>query len=88
MSCFIGEIHLAGHTSVTRGGVEILIDDHASIVCDDVWRLYETALTRFGLVPSLVEWDKQLPAFETILGEARKAECIATARANGHARAA
>lgn len=86
--CSIGEIHLAGHSPVTRGGAAILIDDHASIVCEQVWRLYEEALTRFGLVPSLVEWDKQLPMFETLLGEARKAECIATARTNGHARAA
>jgi hypothetical protein len=85
---FIGEIHLAGHSRVTRGEAEILIDDHASIVCGEVWRLYETALDRFGLLPSLVEWDKQLPVFETILGEARKAERIATARTNGHARAA
>jgi uncharacterized protein (UPF0276 family) len=85
---FIGEIHLAGHSRVTRGNAEILIDDHASIVCEEVWRLYETALGRFGLVPSLVEWDKQLPAFEMILGEARKAERIATARTNTHARAA
>ncbi len=85
---FIGEIHLAGHSRVTRAGEELLIDDHASMVCEDVWRLYETALDRFGHVPSLVEWDKQLPAFETILDESRKAERIATARTNGHARAA
>jgi hypothetical protein len=85
---FIGEIHVAGHSRVTRGGVELLIDDHASIACEEVWRLYETALDRFGLLPSLVEWDKQLPGFETILGEARKAERIATLRTNSHARAA
>jgi uncharacterized protein (UPF0276 family) len=84
----IGEIHLAGHSRVRRGGAEILIDDHASIVCEEVWRLYEEALTRFSLVPSLVEWDKHLPGFETILGEARKAERVATTRTNGHARAA
>jgi len=84
----IGEIHLAGHSCVKRGGATILIDDHASIVCESVWRLYEEALTRFSLVPSLVEWDKQLPTFETLLDEARKAERIATARTNGHARVA
>jgi hypothetical protein len=85
---FVSEIHLAGHSRLTRANAEILVDDHASIVCEEVWRLYETALDRFGLIPSLVEWDKQLPAFETILDEARKAERIATARTNGHARAA
>jgi hypothetical protein len=36
---FIGEIHLAGHSRVLRGGSEILIDDHASAVSEPVWRL-------------------------------------------------
>ena len=77
---FIGEIHLAGHSRVVRGGTEILIDDHASIVSEPVWQLYEKALNRFGLVPSLVEWDKDLPPFETLVGEARTAERIARTR--------
>ncbi len=86
--CFIGEIHLAGHSRVSRGTAEILIDDHASIVSGPVWRLYEMALDRFGLVPSLVEWDKDLPPFETLLGEARTAERIARTRMGKHACAA
>jgi uncharacterized protein len=72
----IGEIHLAGHSRVQRGEHTILIDDHASTVSEAVWRLYENALERFGVVPSLIEWDKDLPPFETLLGEAQAAECI------------
>jgi uncharacterized protein (UPF0276 family) len=83
----IGEIHLAGHSRVSRGGAEILIDDHASVVSKPVWRLYEMALKRFGLVPSLVEWDKDLPDFDTLIGEAHTAEHIARAWIE-HARAA
>ena len=86
--CAIGEIHLAGHSRVTRGGAELLIDDHASIVSDAVWRLYERAISQFGLVPSLVEWDKDLPDFGTLIGQARKAGRIAEEKFAGHARAA
>lgn len=86
--CEIGEIHLAGHSRVARCGIELLIDDHASIVPDPVWRLYERAIDQFGLVPSLIEWDKDLPGFNTLIGEARKAERIAQTRFDGHARAA
>jgi uncharacterized protein len=84
----VREIHLAGHSRVTRGGLSILIDDHASIVSPRVWRLYEHALARFGAVPSLVEWDKNLPPFETLVDEARKAESIAQTMADADARAA
>ena len=73
---------------MTRGGAQILIDDHASVVCEPVWQLYARALERFGLVPSLVEWDKDLPPFETLLGEARTAERVAQSWIAGHARAA
>ena len=84
----IGEIHLAGHSRVSRAGSEILIDDHASIVSEPVWRLYENALKRFGLVPSLIEWDKDLPPFETLISEARSAERIARTWIIEHACAA
>ncbi len=84
----IGEIHLAGHSRVMRGGSSILIDDHASIVCEAVWRLYARALDGFGLVPSLIEWDKDLPPFTTLLGQAREAERITSSWSDKHARAA
>jgi uncharacterized protein (UPF0276 family) len=77
---FVGEIHLAGHSRVMRGGAAILIDDHASTVSEPVWRLYEQALARFGLVPSLIEWDKDLPPFDVLLTEARMAELVARSR--------
>jgi uncharacterized protein (UPF0276 family) len=84
----IGEIHLAGHSRVERGRTTILIDDHASIVSGPVWELYAGALERFGLVPSLIEWDKDLPPFETLVGEASAAVRIAQAWGSKNARAA
>jgi hypothetical protein len=74
----IGEIHLAGHH--TAEDVDILIDDHGSRVAEPVWELYAAALRRFGPVPTLIEWDANLPALEVLLDEAHHAEELADAR--------
>jgi uncharacterized protein (UPF0276 family) len=84
----VGEIHLAGHSIVPRGGTTLLIDDHAAAVASEVWQLYRRALARFGLVPSLVEWDKALPALPVLLEEAEVAARIAHAAVDGDASAA
>ncbi len=84
----VGEIHLAGHARVTRGGQPLLIDDHGSAVSPPVWDLYRTAIGRFGLVPSLVEWDRGLPVLSRLLDEARAAERIASAAVGADAHAA
>lgn len=73
----VAEIHLAGHCRTRRGGALLLIDDHGGPVVPAVWDLYHRALARFGLVPSLVEWDKQLPELGTVIDEARRAEHLA-----------
>lgn len=69
----IGEIHLAGHTANAADGRTVLIDDHGSPVVGPVWHLYARALERFGQVPTLIEWDTNLPALAVLLGEAAKA---------------
>ena len=68
----VGEIHLAGFEDAG----DVLIDTHGAAVCDDVWRLYEYALARFGSVPTLIEWDTDIPALGVLLGEADKANRI------------
>ena len=70
----VGEIHLAGHTVNRHEDVDILIDDHGSAVINPVWALYAQALDAFGAVPSLIEWDSNIPALEILLGEARTAQ--------------
>jgi uncharacterized protein len=64
------EIHLAGHA---RNG-EVLIDDHGSRVCAEVWELYSAALARFGAVPTLIEWDTNIPPLATLVDEAQRAD--------------
>jgi uncharacterized protein (UPF0276 family) len=69
----VEEIHLAGHARTLRGDHRVLIDDHGSPVVEEVWALYRQAVSRFGAVASLVEWDKNLPPLEILLGEADRA---------------
>ncbi|KQW88534.1 hypothetical protein ASC94_24285 [Massilia sp. Root418] len=68
----VGEIHLAGHL-VTPDAV---IDHHGAVVAEPVWKLYEAALRRFGPVPTLIEWDTDIPGLDVLLGEAAKARAI------------
>lgn len=77
----VREIHLAGHA---RNGA-ILIDDHGSRVCEEVWNLYRSALARFGALPTLIEWDTDIPPLATLVDEAQRADRI---RAEVHGLAA
>jgi uncharacterized protein len=67
----VGEIHLAGHSvrSLPDGGT-LRIDDHGSRVIGEVWALYREALARFGPIPTLIEWDTDVPPLDVLLGEA------------------
>jgi len=70
----IEEIHLAGHTRQAFEDGEILIDTHSAPVADAVWSLYARALDRFGPVPTLIEWDADLPPLAGLVAEAHKAD--------------
>ena len=70
----VGEIHLAGFSPVAAN--EIAIDDHSQPVSELTWRCYEHALHRFGHVPTLIEWDTQLPDWTGLLEQAAKARSI------------
>ena len=72
----VQEIHLAGHRRNRAGTRDLLIDDHGSAVCAEVWSLYEQAIRRLGPVPTLIEWDTDVPALEVLVAEARKAEHV------------
>lgn len=73
----VGEIHLAGHAVKSLEGKEFRIDDHGSEVCEDVWGLYELAVSLFGHRPTLIEWDTNIPALSTLLDQARIARRVA-----------
>jgi hypothetical protein len=77
----VEEIHLAGHLVTAH----CLVDHHGDRVADEVWRLYEAALERFGPAPTLIEWDTDIPELDVLLAESAKARIRMEAR---HARAA
>jgi uncharacterized protein (UPF0276 family) len=72
----VREFHLAGHSRTVLEGRELLIDTHAAPVCDAVWEIYGAALRRFGNLPALIEWDTDVPGFDVLQAEARKADAL------------
>ncbi|MES2347788.1 MAG: DUF692 family multinuclear iron-containing protein [Pseudomonadota bacterium] len=76
----VGEMHLAGHLVTPQA----VIDHHGDTVAEPVWRLYEAALQRFGAVPTLIEWDTDIPALEVLLGEAEEARVLHRRHAAGN----
>jgi len=72
----VREIHLAGHRRNRVGDRELLVDDHGSAVCAEVWALYERAIARLGPVPTLVEWDTDVPPLEVLVAEAATADAV------------
>jgi uncharacterized protein len=69
----VQEIHLAGHTRRQVGERTLLLDDHGSRVPEAVWQLYEHAIRRCGPVPTLIEWDTNLPELSVLVDEADRA---------------
>ncbi len=59
------QVHMAGH----RDEGTVLVDDHGSAIPADVLALYEWLVSRIGPVPTLVEWDFNLPDLGTLLAE-------------------
>ena len=70
----VGEIHLAGFTRKKNLPVELLIDSHSRPVADEVWNLYREALAHTGPLPTLIEWDQDIPELDVLMAEAAKAE--------------
>lgn len=73
----VGEIHLSGHApDLDDAGRPLLIDAHDREVDDAVWLLYERTIGLTGPLPTLIEWDNDVPAWPVLLEEAKAAERI------------
>jgi hypothetical protein len=79
----VKEIHLAGHTRNETDAGAILIDTHDQPVAAAVWSLYAHAIERFGAVPTLIEWDSDLPALAVLVDHAQQAERLMAERHAG-----
>jgi uncharacterized protein (UPF0276 family) len=78
----VGEIHLAGYAPEEDGkGRPLLIDTHDRPIEPVVWGLYERAIGRAGPVPTLVEWDNDVPPWPVLHAEAQRADAVLAAAA-------
>lgn len=85
----VQEIHLAGCArEVDEKGRPLLIDTHDRPVAEIVWGLFEHAIKRIGPVPTLIEWDADVPPWPTLNAEAERAEAIMLANQWGAVRCA
>lgn len=76
----VQEIHLAGHTrDADDKGQPLLIDTHNCPVDDVVWELYAHAVTLTGPLPTLIEWDSNVPSWAELKAESDRAEAIMAA---------
>jgi uncharacterized protein len=73
----VGEIHLAGHSEQQDDEhAPLLIDSHDRAVADPVWLLFREVIERTGPIPTLIEWDSQLPAWPELRAQALVARRI------------
>ena len=73
----VEEIHLAGHAEdLDDEGDLLLIDAHDRPVADAVWKLYEVVISQAGALPTLIEWDNDVPEWPVLRREAQLADAI------------
>jgi len=76
----VEEIHLAGHAEdIDDEGERLLIDAHDRPVCGDVWALYDIVISQIGAVPTVIEWDNDVPDWPVLRREAQAADAILVA---------
>lgn len=66
----VRQIHLAGYSDREN----YLLDTHGERVHPPVWQLYQAALDRFGAVPTLIEWENNVPDLDIVKAEADQAD--------------
>ena len=62
----IAYFHIAGHYDEAD---DLKVDTHGAAVIDPVWSLLETAYEHFGVVPTLLERDFNIPPLPELLAE-------------------
>ncbi len=65
----VAQLHIAGHSKYKK----YILDTHSAPVIDEVWQLYSEVIKSIGKTNTLLEWDADIPALETVHAEALKA---------------
>lgn len=85
----VDEFHLGGFTpedDEATPGATLFVDTHAHPVAEEVWPLYAEASSQRPDVPTLIEWDNDLPSLATLLEQARRADRVSAGSQVLHAR--
>lgn len=83
---YVGEIHLAGYSEQHDDEhAPLLIDSHDRAIADTVWALYRDVISRTGPMPTLIEWDSQLPTWCELRAQALVARRIMSEQTAVHA---
>jgi uncharacterized protein (UPF0276 family) len=69
-------VHVAGHHDESA---ELKVDTHGAPVIDPVWDLLARAYARFGVLPTLLERDFNLPPMEELLDEVERIRSLQAA---------
>lgn len=73
----VAYMHMAGHLEDQDvNQARFLIDTHGDSICNDVWELFECAVQKIGVVPTLVERDFNIPPLSELEQEVRKVSDI------------
>jgi uncharacterized protein (UPF0276 family) len=72
--------HVAGHYNEAHN---LIVDTHGADVIDPVWELLDKAYAHFGVVPTLLERDFNIPPLPELLGEIDHINTL-QARWSGH----
>jgi uncharacterized protein len=83
----VAELHLGGFTAEedeAAPGEHLFVDTHAHAVAEPSWALYAHALERFGVRPTIIEWDNDLPPLDVLIEEAAKADAIRNRASKDH----
>lgn len=59
-------LHIAGHYNEAE---DLIVDTHGADVIDPVWDLLDRTYARFGVIPTLLERDFNIPPLPELLGE-------------------
>ena len=85
----VREIHLGGHAEdADDAGRKLLVDEHGCSVADPVLELYARAIGRAGPIPTLIEWDNNIPSWTELMLEAWAADEVMASIRNGSRKAA
>lgn len=68
----VKQFHLAGFYQQR----DHLLDMHCDVVHPDVWQLFQQAIHHFGDVPTAIEWDVNIPTFDVLMNEKKKADAL------------